>query len=92
MIFNEPIRQEYPLLKVPVLLVIGQGDRSIFFRRYAKPQEIAALGNWPALGRQAAKDIPNAQLVEIQGSGHVPHLEKADEFNAALIKFLGPRY
>jgi pimeloyl-ACP methyl ester carboxylesterase len=88
MIFDEPIRQEYPLLKVPVLLIIGQGDRSVFFRRYAKPQEIATLGHWPELGRQAAKDIPNAQLVEIQGSGHVPHIEKTDEFNAALLKFL----
>jgi pimeloyl-ACP methyl ester carboxylesterase len=92
MIFNEPIRQEYPLLKMPVLLVIGQGDRSVFFRRYAKPQEIATLGHWPELGRKAAKDIPNAQLVEIQGSGHVPHLEHADEFNAVLIKFLSARY
>ncbi|MEI9914669.1 MAG: alpha/beta hydrolase [Methylovirgula sp.] len=92
MIFNEPIRQDYPLLKMPVLLVIGQGDRSVFFRRYAKPQEIATLGHWPELGRKAAKDIPNAQLVEIRGSGHVPHLEQADEFNAVLIKFLSARY
>ncbi len=67
MIFNEPIRQEYPLLKMPVLLIIGQGDRSVFFRRYAKPQEIATLGHWPELGRKAAKDIPNAQLVEVPG-------------------------
>jgi pimeloyl-ACP methyl ester carboxylesterase len=88
MIFDEPIRQDYHLLKMPVLLIIGQADRSVFFRRYAKPQEIATLGHWPELGRQAAKDIPNAQLVEIQGSGHVPHLEKADEFDAALLKFL----
>ena len=92
MIFDEPIRQDYHLLKMPVLLIIGQGDRSVFFRRYAKPQELATLGHWPELGRQAAKDIPNAQLVEIQGSGHVPHLEKTDEFNAALLKFLSEKY
>ena len=38
MIFNEPIRHEYRLLKMPVLLVIGQSDRSVFFRRYASPK------------------------------------------------------
>lgn len=92
MIFDEPNRQDYHLLKMPVLLVIGQGDRSVFFRRYAKPQDIATLGHWPELGRQAAKDIPNAELVEIQGAGHVPHLEKTDEFNAALIRLLSQRY
>ncbi|MEW6436136.1 MAG: alpha/beta hydrolase [Pseudomonadota bacterium] len=92
MIFDEPNRQDYHLLKMPVLLVIGQGDRSVFFRRYAKPQEIAKLGHWPELGRQAAKDIPNAELVEIPGAGHVPHLEKTDAFNAALIRFLSQRY
>ena len=45
MIFNEPIRHEYHLLKMPVLLVIGQSDRSVFFRRYASPDAIKPLGN-----------------------------------------------
>ena len=62
MIFNEPIRHEYRLLKMPVLLTIGQNDRSVFFRRYAAPEAIKPLGNWPELGRQAAKDIPDAKL------------------------------
>jgi hypothetical protein len=51
--FNEPIRHEYHLLKMPVLLIIGKSDRSVFFRRYASPHAIKPLGNWPALGRQA---------------------------------------
>jgi hypothetical protein len=51
--FNEPIRHEYHLLKMPVLLIIGKSDRSVFFRRYASPDAIKPLGNWPALGRQA---------------------------------------
>jgi hypothetical protein len=51
MMFDEPNRQEYPLLKMPVLLIIGQDDRSVFFRRYASPEAIKPLGNWPLLGR-----------------------------------------
>ncbi|WFU45570.1 alpha/beta hydrolase (plasmid) [Bradyrhizobium sp. CB82] len=88
MIYNEPIRHEYRLLKMPVLLVIGQNDRSVFFRRYAAPEAIKPLGNWPALGRDALKDLPDGKLVEINDAGHVPHAEKPDEFDAALLAFL----
>jgi len=51
MMFDEPIRHEYRLLAMPVLLVIGQSDRSVFFRCYAAPEATRALGNWPELGR-----------------------------------------
>ena len=91
MIFNEPIRHEYRLLKMPVLLVIGQSDRSVFFRRYASPEAIKPLGNWPALGREALKDLPDGKLVEIADVGHIPHAEKPDEFDAALTAFLTAR-
>jgi pimeloyl-ACP methyl ester carboxylesterase len=92
MIFEQPIRQEYPLLKIPVLLVIGQDDRSVFFRRYAPAEAITSLGAWPALGRAAVKDLPDGRLVEINGAGHVPHVEKPDEFEAALETFLSARF
>jgi pimeloyl-ACP methyl ester carboxylesterase len=92
MMFEEPIRHEYPLLRMPVLLVIGQSDRSVFFRRYASPEAIKPLGNWPELGRQAAKDLPDGLLVEIAGAGHVAHVEKPDEFEAALGEFLAKRF
>ncbi|HEX3506534.1 MAG TPA: alpha/beta hydrolase [Xanthobacteraceae bacterium] len=92
MMFNEPNRQEYKFLKMPVLLIIGQSDRSVFFRRYASPEAIKPLGNWPELGRQAVKDIPDGKLVEISGAGHVSHVEKPDEFEAALADFLDARF
>jgi pimeloyl-ACP methyl ester carboxylesterase len=92
MMFEEPIRQEYPLLKMPVLLIIGQSDRSVFFRRYASPEAIKPLGNWPELGRQALNDLSDGKLVEIAGAGHVSHVEKFDEFEAALDAFLAARF
>jgi len=92
MMFNEPIRHEYHLLKMPVLLIIGQSDRSVFFRRYASPDAIKPLGNWPVLGRQAVKDLPDGKLVEISGAGHVSHIEKPDEFEAALAAFLAAQF
>jgi pimeloyl-ACP methyl ester carboxylesterase len=91
MMFEEPNRQEYPLLKMPVLLVIGQSDRSVFFRRYASAEAIKPLGNWPVLGREAVKDLPDGKLVEISGAGHVSHVEKPDDFEAAVADFLATR-
>jgi pimeloyl-ACP methyl ester carboxylesterase len=90
MIYQQPIRHEYPLIKVPALLIIGQADRSAFFRRFAPPEATSTLGNWPALGKQAAKDIPGAKLVEIFGAGHVPHVETPELFEKALLEFIKP--
>jgi pimeloyl-ACP methyl ester carboxylesterase len=92
MMFEEPIRHEYRFLKMPVLLIIGQEDRSVFFRRYASPEAIKPLGNWPALGRAAAKDLPDGKLVEIEGAGHISHIEKPEAFQAALSDFLAARF
>jgi pimeloyl-ACP methyl ester carboxylesterase len=77
---------------MPVLLIIGQSDRSVFFRRYASPEAIKPLGNWPVLGRQAVKDLPDGKLVEIAGAGHVSHVEKPEEFETALDGFLMARF
>ncbi len=92
MMYEEPIRHEYKLLKMPVLLIIGQGDRSVFFRRYAAPEAIKPLGNWPALGRAAAQELQDGKLVEIEGAGHISHIEKPEAFQSALSEFLAARY
>ncbi len=92
MMFEEPIRSEYKLLKMPVLLIIGQEDRSVFFRRYAPPEATKSLGNWPVLGRAAAQDLQDGKLVEIEGAGHIPHIEKPEAFQAALSAFLAARF
>ena len=42
-----------------------------------------------AMGERFKKEIAGSQLVVLEKCGHVPQLEKAAEFNAALMKFLG---
>jgi pimeloyl-ACP methyl ester carboxylesterase len=92
MMYEEPIRHQYKLFKMPVLLIIGQGDRSVFFRRYASPEAMKPLGNWPALGRAAVQDLSDGKLVEIEGAGHISHIEKPEAFEMALGDFLAARY
>ncbi|HXG67831.1 MAG TPA: alpha/beta fold hydrolase [Blastocatellia bacterium] len=42
-----------------------------------------------AMGERFKKEIPSSELFIIEKCGHVPQLEKAAEFNAAVMKFLG---
>lgn len=88
MIYNGPIYDELPKLKLPTLLVIGQLDRTVFGRRFAPPEAVKPLGNFPQLGKATQQRITGAQLIEFEGVGHVPHLDVPDRFHAAVLGFL----
>ncbi len=42
-----------------------------------------------AMGERFKKEISGSELVVFEKCGHVPQMEKPQEFNAALMKFLG---
>lgn len=88
MIYQQPVRHEFALLRVPTLLVIGQADRTAVGKDLVSPTVAKTLGNYPELGRAAARDIPGAKLVELPNVGHIPHLEATAAFHAALLQFL----
>ena len=88
MIYTQPVVQDLPRIAVPTLLVIGQADRTTLGRGALPPEVLATLGRYPELGRRAQATIPGARLVEIEGVGHIPHLESPDRFHAALLDFL----
>jgi pimeloyl-ACP methyl ester carboxylesterase len=88
MVFTQPVVYEFPNLKVPTLLIIGQRDRTALGKA-GVPKEIAAtLGNYPVLGKRTAAAIPGAQLVEIPGVGHLPQVEAFEAYSQALAQFL----
>lgn len=88
MIYEGPIYDELPKLTVPTLLVIGQLDRTVFGRRFAPPEVVKPMGNFPAMGRAAQQRIPGAVLKEFNGVGHVPHLEMPERFHAVVLDFI----
>ncbi|RYF38222.1 MAG: hypothetical protein EOO38_25120 [Cytophagaceae bacterium] len=88
MILDQPVVGEFSLLRVPTLLIIGQGDRTVVGKNYIKPELVSRFGNYPALGKRTAKAIPGARLVEIPNVGHIPHLEAPATFQRALLNFL----
>jgi pimeloyl-ACP methyl ester carboxylesterase len=88
MIYTQPVVYEFPLLKVPTLLVIGQRDRTALGRAWVAKDVAATLGDYPALGKRAAAAIPGAKLVEIPGVGHLPQVEAFEAYSQALAQFL----
>jgi pimeloyl-ACP methyl ester carboxylesterase len=87
-IFDEPIVPDFAKLKVPTLLIIGQSDRTVVGKPYARPEVAKTLGNYPRLGRRTQQAIPGAKLAEYTNVGHIPHLEAPDRFNASVLQFL----
>ena len=90
MIFNQPVVYEFPRIRVPTTLFIGQRDRTAIGRDLASPELAERLGDYPALGQRATRLIRNSRLVEFEDLGHSPQVEAPGRFNAALLEALGP--
>jgi len=91
MIFNQPVVHELDRIRVATVLVIGQRDRTAIGRDRAPPEVSARIGDYPALGRAAARAIRDARLIELEGLGHAPMLEAPRRFRSALADALDIR-
>ena len=88
MIFTQPVYYEFKDLQMPTLLLIGTADNTAIGKDLAPPEVKAKLGNYAVLGKQVAKLIPHASLVEFPGLGHAPQMEEPAKFHAALLQGL----
>jgi len=85
MIITQPVVYRFPDIAVPTLLMIGQKDTTAIAKDMAPPELRAKLGNYPELGKAAAKAIPGAKLVEFPDYGHAPQMTDPEGFDKALI-------
>jgi pimeloyl-ACP methyl ester carboxylesterase len=88
MIYTQPVIYEFPLIRVPTVLIIGQADRTVIGKDGTPPAIAATLGDYPTLGREAAAKIPGARLIPLEGLGHAPMIEAPERFYEALDKAL----
>ncbi|MFZ5393158.1 alpha/beta fold hydrolase [Acinetobacter seifertii] len=88
MIFTQPVYYEFSHLKVPTVLYIGTGDTTAIGSDIAPPEVKQKIGQYSVLGKEAAKIIPNAELIEFAGMGHSPQMQNPKLFHEALIKTL----
>jgi hypothetical protein len=62
MIYQQPVRHEFGLIKAPTLLVIRQEDRTVVGGNFVSEDIRRTLGQYPQLGKQASRDIPGSKL------------------------------
>jgi pimeloyl-ACP methyl ester carboxylesterase len=71
---------------------VDAGDRREALRGVTVPCRVIAFADDvmspPRLGAEVADAIPDCDLVEISRCGHLGHLERPAEVNAAIIEFL----
>lgn len=46
------------------------------------------MGNYPALGKLTNEKIKGSKLVELEGVGHIPHIEAFKKFIQPVLEFL----
>jgi pimeloyl-ACP methyl ester carboxylesterase len=85
MIITEPVVYQLKDISVPTLLMIGQKDTTAIAKDFAPAELKPKLGNYPELGKAAAKAIPGAKLVEFPDLGHAPQMSDPAGFDKALI-------
>jgi len=88
MIFTQPVIYEFPLLKMPATLMIGDADTTAIGSDIAPPEVKAKIGNYAVLGKQAVKLMPQGRLVEFKGMGHAPQMEDPAAIHRALLEEL----
>lgn len=88
MIFTQPVVYEFENIHCPTLLIIGTRDRTALGKPLVSDSVRQTMGLYEELGKKAQKMIPNARLVEIEGIGHLPHIEAFGKFISPLLTFL----
>jgi pimeloyl-ACP methyl ester carboxylesterase len=85
MIFTQPVVYEFPLLKMPTLLMIGDADTTAIGSDIASPDVKARIGHYDVLGREVVQKIPRGRLIEFPGLGHAPQIQDPNSFHQALL-------
>src|SRR3546814_13861224 len=78
MIFSQPVVYEFPRIRVPTTLMIGQRDRTAIGHDLASPELADRLGDYPDPDKRAARLIPPSRLVDFKAPGHPPQVERPE--------------
>jgi len=88
MIYEQPVCYEFANLSVPTLLIIGGADRTIVGKGLLAKAEQEKHGQYPELGKRTVRQLKQGKLIELDGVGHIPHIQAPDRFFSALATFI----
>ena len=88
MIFTQPVIEEFKDFKVPATLIIGTRDRTGPGRNWMQPGVDFELGRYDLIGKRIQARNSAILVVELEGLGHLPHIEDFTRFQMALASAL----
>jgi pimeloyl-ACP methyl ester carboxylesterase len=88
MIYDQPVLYEFNKLSIPVLLIVGEKDRTVLGKDLLNKEQQKLHGNFPVLALEASHKMKKARLIVIPGVGHIPHIQTTAIFNADVVEFL----
>jgi pimeloyl-ACP methyl ester carboxylesterase len=88
MIYEQPVCYEWDRILAPVLLIIGQLDRTVVGKALLNEEQKKQFGQYPQLGKKTLQQLRNGRIVEMPGVGHIPHIQEPQQFQAHLLEFL----
>jgi pimeloyl-ACP methyl ester carboxylesterase len=88
MIKTQPVAHELYRIKAPTTIIIGTLDKTAFGRAQMPPSLRSFLQAIPQIAPEAARKIPRARVVKLDGLGHAPQVEDAARFNRTLMGVL----
>jgi len=88
MIYEQPVVYEFKNINLPTLFVIGKLDRTIVGKDLLEKNVAAAHGQYPVLGKRINDQVKNSILMELDGVGHIPHIQVPDVFQREVLRFL----
>ena len=88
MIYEQPVVYEFKYITQPTLMIIGQADRTIVGKNLLSKEVASQHGLYPQLGRKFHEQVKNSTLVELEGVGHIPHVQAYEAFKKNVLDFL----
>ena len=88
MLYDQPVLYEFKNLAMPVLIIVGQKDRTIPGKKLLSKKQQAIHGNFPVLAQKAGHQMKYAKVIIIPGVGHIPHIQTTVIFNKEVVDFL----
>src|ERR1700727_1345338 len=88
MIYREPVVHEIPLIRQPVLFIMGADDHNAPGRPNAPEALRPKMGQNAELAKVLAATMPDARAEVIENTGHLAFLEARQKFDALMLAFL----
>lgn len=88
MIYDQPVLYEFNKLSMPVLLIVGEKDRTILGKGLLNKEQQKLHGNFPILASNTSHKIKSARLIVVPMVGHIPHIQTTAIFNRYVVEFL----